>query len=129
MSANQAAAQKVPQQIMAAWADHNADAFADVFTEDATLILPGNLFLKSREEIRSHMKSAFAGPYKGTRVFGEPVNVRAISNDVTVLTTQGGVLAPGETEVAPERAIWATWVVVATEAGPRLASYQNTPKI
>ena len=52
--ADQAAVAAIPQHVVAAWADHDADAFAGAFTEDGTLILPG-LFLKGREEIRSHM--------------------------------------------------------------------------
>ncbi|MFI6422877.1 SgcJ/EcaC family oxidoreductase [Streptomyces sp. NPDC050842] len=117
----------IPQHIVEAWADHDADRFAEVFTENATLILPGDVFLTSREEIRAFMRNAFSGPFKGTRVTGAPRSVRPLAPSVAVLVTQGGVLAPGDTEPTAARAIRATWVLVKEGADWRIASYQNTP--
>ncbi|MFJ7905546.1 MULTISPECIES: SgcJ/EcaC family oxidoreductase [unclassified Kitasatospora] len=122
-----AALRAVPERIVAAWAAQDADGFAEVFTEDATLILPGDVFLTSRQQIRAFMTQAFAGPFKGTRVTGEPVSVRPLAEDVAVLVTRGGVLAPGDAEVTAERAIRATWVLARQGADWRIASYQNTP--
>ncbi|MFJ6381070.1 SgcJ/EcaC family oxidoreductase [Kitasatospora sp. NPDC092039] len=122
-----AALRAVPERIVAAWAQHDADGFAEVFTEDATLILPGDVFLTGRQAIRAFMTQAFAGPFKGTRVTGEPVSVRPLAEDVAVVVTRGGVLAPGDTEVTAERAIRATWVLARQGGDWRIASYQNTP--
>ncbi|MFH9862923.1 SgcJ/EcaC family oxidoreductase [Streptomyces sp. NPDC017202] len=122
-----AALSAVPQHIVEAWAEHDADRFAEEFTENATLILPGDVFLTSREEIRGFMREAFSGPFKGTRVTGAPVSVRLLGPGVAALVTRGGVLAPGDTEPTPARAIRATWVLVQEGADWRIASYQNTP--
>ncbi|MFB7122057.1 SgcJ/EcaC family oxidoreductase [Kitasatospora xanthocidica] len=126
-AADVAALRAVPELIIAAWARHDADGFASVFTDDATLILPGDVYLTGREQIRAFMAQAFAGPFKGTQVTGEPQSVRPLADDVAVLVTKGGVLAPGDTEVTPERAIRATWVLARQGADWRIASYQNTP--
>ncbi|WP_169979417.1 MULTISPECIES: SgcJ/EcaC family oxidoreductase [unclassified Microbispora] len=122
-----AALREVPGRIVAAWAGNDADAFAAACTEDATMILPGDVFVSGREAIREFFKAAYAGPYKGTRVTGEPISVKFIGADAAVLVTRGGVLAPGETEVAPERAIRATWVLAKQDGTWLITAYQNTP--
>ncbi|MEU6405207.1 SgcJ/EcaC family oxidoreductase [Streptomyces sp. NPDC046985] len=122
-----AALRAVPTRIVEAWAQHDADRFAETFTEHATLILPGDVFLTSREEIRSYMSRAFTGPLKGTRVTGVPLTVRPLAADVAAVVTKGGVLAPGEREPSGERVIRATWILVREGTDWRIASYQNTP--
>lgn len=127
ISADQAAVREVPGRIMAAWAANDAEAFAAVFTEDATMILPGGVFVTGRDEIRSFMAAGYAGPYRGTRVFGEPVSVKFLGPDASVVITKGGVLAPGETEVAPERAVRAMWILRKQGDQWLITAYQNTP--
>lgn len=127
-AADQAAVAAVPQSIVKAWAEHDATAFADAFIENGTLVLPG-VFLTSRQEIGSFMAAAYESDLKGTRVTGSPVNVRFLSDTVCVLITEGGVLAPGETEPAKERAIRASWLLNKQDDGRwLLAAYQNTPR-
>lgn len=117
----------LPQRVVAAWANNDADAFAEVFTEDGSLILPG-IYKTGREQIRSFMADGFAGPYQGTRVTGQPLELRRLGESAAVLITEGGVLAPGETVVADERAIRATWVAEHRDGRWQLAAYQNCPR-
>ncbi|MFE6610161.1 SgcJ/EcaC family oxidoreductase [Amycolatopsis sp. NPDC057786] len=125
--ADKAAIAALTQKVIAAWAYHDADAFADVFTEDGTMILAGS-FADGREEIRAFLKDAYATNYKGTQVTGKPVSLRFLSADSAVLLTQGGVLYKGESEVADHNAIRASWTVARQDGEWRLAAYQNTPR-
>ncbi|MBA0125326.1 SgcJ/EcaC family oxidoreductase [Haloechinothrix sp. YIM 98757] len=113
--------------IIEAWSRNDAAAFAAVFTEDATMALPGS-YAKGQHEIEAFMAAGYAGPYRGSRVTGTPVDVRQLSDDLAIIVTEGGVLLPGETEVAAERAVRATWVVVRQPGGGwRIAAYHNAP--
>ncbi|RII07935.1 SnoaL-like domain protein [Streptomyces sp. YIM 130001] len=118
----------VPLKLVAAWAENDADGVADAFTEDGEMILPGDVYKTNREEIRSFMAAAYAGPFKGSGVTGQPVDVRFASDDVALIRTHGGILAPGETEIAPELAVRSTWVVVRQDGTWKLTSYQNSPR-
>jgi uncharacterized protein (TIGR02246 family) len=124
--AEQAAIAAVPARMITAWAAHDADAFADLFTEDGTMILPG-LYKKGRDEIRAFMAAEYAGRFKGTQVTGQPIDIKPLSADAVALLTQGGVLAPGETELSAEAAIRASWILVKRDGKWLLAVYQNCP--
>jgi uncharacterized protein (TIGR02246 family) len=115
-------------RLVAAWAQHDADGVANRFTKDGILILPGDVLKKGRDEIQAFMAAAYAGPFKGTRVVGKAVDVRFVSDDVALLRSHGGILAPGQTEIAPAMAVRSTWVVVKSESEWKLAVYQNSPR-
>lgn len=125
--ADQAAIAGVPERMVAAWAAHDADAFADLFVDDGTMMLPG-LYRKGRDEIREFMAGAYAGRYKGTRVTGKPLDIKPLGPDAVALLTEGGVLAPGETELSSAEAIRASWILVRRDGRWQLAVYQNCPR-
>lgn len=125
--ADKTAVSSLLQRVIKAWGEHDASAFAKVFTPDGTMVLPG-VYQKGREAIEAFMGAAFAGPYKGTRVTGAPLDLRPLGRDAAVVVTQGGVLAPGEEEVSDARAIRATWVAVRHQGEWTLAAYQNSPR-
>lgn len=47
---------------------------------------------------------------------------------MALLRTHGGILAPGEAEIAPELAVRSTWVAVKRDGEWLLAGYQNSPR-
>lgn len=116
----------VPQLIRAAWAANDADFFADVFTDNGSLLMQDNQ-LMSREEIRAFMADGFKGPYRGARVEGWPLTFTSLSDDAAMVVTQGGIILAGESEIAPEREIRAVWVIVAQDGRWRLLSHQSSP--
>ncbi|MFJ7219484.1 SgcJ/EcaC family oxidoreductase [Amycolatopsis sp. NPDC098790] len=118
----------LPLRLVAAWTENDGQGVADVFTEDGVLILPGDVLKRGRTEIADFMKAAYAGPFKGTGVTGAPVDVRFANDDVALLRTHGGILAPGATEVDPALAVRSTWVCVRIGGQWQLAGYQNSPR-
>lgn len=118
----------VPLRLVAAWAKNDAAAVANVFTEDGTMILPGDVHKRGRAEIRAFMAAAYAGPFKGSGVTGRPVDIRFVAEDCALVRTHGGILAEGETEIDPELAVRSTWVLVKRDDEWQLAAYQNSPR-
>jgi uncharacterized protein (TIGR02246 family) len=114
-------------QLSTAWSANDAEAFTNLFTDDGTLVLPGDVYLYGREAILGAMTLAYQGPYRGTGVTGTALSTRFIDSNTSVMITEGGVLAPGETEVSPQRAIRATWVCVNDGGTWKLSAYHNSP--
>ncbi|MBD3011173.1 SgcJ/EcaC family oxidoreductase [Streptomyces sp. 5-10] len=116
----------VLERLGAAWSELDARALADVFTADATMIAFGYL-RKGREEIATRMGEAFQGPYKGSRVVGDVLEVRLLGDSAAVAVVRGAVLTAGETEVTAENAIRSTWALVKQDGEWRVAAYHNSP--
>ncbi|GAA3126540.1 SgcJ/EcaC family oxidoreductase [Streptosporangium carneum] len=116
----------VPLRIRAAWESGDADAFADVFVDNGSLLV-GDTQLRGREEIRAYMAEGFAGPYRAARVVEEPVEVRLVAADVALAVTDGGILRDGETELAPGQAGRAMYVIVKQGQEWKLISHQTSP--
>jgi uncharacterized protein (TIGR02246 family) len=109
-----------------AWEAGDAEAFVADYTEDASVIQPG-VYEKDREEIRTNMAAAFAGPLNGSRVAARPVDVRFLAGDTAIVVSEDGIIFPGQDAVASERLVRATWVLVRRDGGWRIASYHNSP--
>lgn len=115
------------QRLSASWAAQDADAMAEFYAEDATVVLPGDNYLKGRPAIRAFMAGAFEGRWKDTHVFGIPQEIRSIGTDTCLVITRGGAHKPGATDVSATDAIRAIWVFVKRDGEWTIAAYENTP--
>lgn len=109
------------------WAKGDADTLVQAYSEDATVVLPGGVYLKGRDAIRTAMAGRFQDKWKGTRVVGVPQEVRPVGEGVVLMYTQGGAYEPGSSEVAVQDAITALWVFAKGEDGWAVVAYENTP--
>jgi uncharacterized protein (TIGR02246 family) len=109
-----------------AWEAGDADAFVADYTSDATVVQPG-VYKKDREEIRTTMAAAFAGPLSGSRATDHPSAIRFLTDDTAIVVSEGGIIFPGQDSVASEGLVRATWVLVRRDGNWRIASYHNSP--
>ncbi|UQX05376.1 SgcJ/EcaC family oxidoreductase [Streptomyces sp. RerS4] len=116
----------VPLRFRGTWDRGDADALADVFADNGSLLL-GDDQLQGREQIRARLTESFAGAYRGTRVVHDPVSVRFLADGVAVAVTEGGVVRADQDGPAPEDQVRAVWVVVKEEGDWKLFSYQTSP--
>jgi len=127
--ANAAAIAGVRQTLEAiyqAWADHDAQAFADLYVEDATIVLPGT-FHQGKQAIADYMQRGFSGPLKGSRGVDVAQSIRIIGTGAAVVVSKAGILMAGQTDLPIDRERIATWVLV--ENGNRwlVSAYSNSP--
>jgi uncharacterized protein (TIGR02246 family) len=127
MTDKDTAVRQILRDITAAWDSNDADAFAAHYLDDATVVLPGGVLHRNREEIRAFMAAGFDGPLKGTTGIDDPEIVRFAGSDVAVVVSRAGFLLPGETELPASRQRRATWTLVRGDGGWRVAAYTNTP--
>lgn len=109
-----------------AWSANDAEAFAALYSDDASVVLGGGTFLRGRTEIRDYMAAGFAGPLSGTKGADEAESVRVIGNGAIVVSRSGFRL-PGEDAVAPDRRRRATWTLARNDAGWQIEAYHNCP--
>ncbi|XVV00474.1 SgcJ/EcaC family oxidoreductase [Actinosynnema sp. CA-248983] len=116
----------VPLRFRGAWDSNDHEAIASIFAEDGVMVI-GDLALTGPQEIGAYLADVFAGGYKGSTLVEKPVEVRIIAPGVALAVLEGGVLLPGETEVAPERSSRATYVAARRNDEWKLINQQTSP--
>jgi uncharacterized protein (TIGR02246 family) len=113
-------------RIRAAWDANDADAFADMFVEDGSMLV-GDRQLMDREEIRTYMAAAFSGGYRGTKLAEEPIEIRLLTDSVALAVTDGGIVPDGADAVAPTDLVRGTWIIRKADGDWRIVSRQTSP--
>lgn len=108
----------------AAWAAHDATAFADLYADDATVVTAGT-YIQGKEQIRAFMVAGFDGPLRGTESTEQPQRIRFLAPDVAVVDSLGGYRPAGEAVVPPHLQRRATWVLARTGGDWLVESYHN----
>lgn len=111
-------------RMTAAWAAGDADAYAAEFTADASYVIYAGLSYFGRDAIRDIHVPVFEKWQKGTRLSMRVLDVRKLSDEIAVVTTEGGV---GKGRTIKHDKIQ-TFVLIDTAEGWRCAAFQNTKK-
>jgi uncharacterized protein (TIGR02246 family) len=114
----------VLDEIYAAWADNDADAFVAPYAERATAVLPGT-YLRNRDAIHATMAEVFAGPLKGSRASHEVQSVRFVGADAAIVISQGAIIPAGQTEPDAETSSLDTWVLSRQDGTWRVEAFHN----
>jgi uncharacterized protein (TIGR02246 family) len=124
----ESAALTAPLRARAAWDANDADAFADVFTENGSILVDDEQ-INGREAIRAFFTEAFAdgGALAGTRIITDPIEIKVLEPGVAVVLTDGGVLHGAETTVPQQQTVRGSWVTVREGEEWRLVSQQTSP--
>ncbi|MEU8118757.1 SgcJ/EcaC family oxidoreductase [Spirillospora sp. NPDC049024] len=125
MNSSETAVREVLGRLYEAWGDGDADAFADLYVDDATVVMPG-VFHQGRAAVRDYMAAAFDGPLKGSRAVDEPQDVR-VHGDTAIIVSRAGIVMAGEQEYPPERERLATWVLSRRDGRWLVSAYANAP--
>ena len=116
----------IPQQIVDGWNRADGDAVASVYADDGVLVAGHGVVTRGRKQIASYHEDLFATTNKGTRLTVEVRSVRFLDPKTVILQTEGGILWPGETTLAPRNRGIQSFVAVKQAAGWRVVLFQNT---
>jgi uncharacterized protein (TIGR02246 family) len=112
-------------KLVDAWNAGDADAYGELFTEDADYVTFFGLNMPGRVTITEGHRALFDGPLKGSKLDGggAPPKVRFLRPDVAVVVTGGG---SSVSDASAARDSTLTYVLVEESDGWRIASFQNT---
>jgi uncharacterized protein (TIGR02246 family) len=119
--------QELYHQLLEAWNNRNARAFADLFLQDGESIGFDGSQSIGNDEIFSHINPIFE--HHPTAKFVSKVkSVRLLSAEVALLRAIAGMVPPGQSDINPKVNTHHTLVVVKNDNDNwRIQLFQNTP--
>ncbi|MFF7232630.1 conserved hypothetical protein [Streptomyces sp. 2323.1] len=112
--------------LVAAWGRHDAQAYGELFTEDATYITFVGTLYQGRQDIVDSHRSLFAGFLKGTKLADEVLDIRFLGPDVAVVNGRGDTY---KSKRPPKLTKIQTYTLVRQHDGKwRIAAFHNTKR-
>ncbi|NUT95554.1 MAG: SgcJ/EcaC family oxidoreductase [Saccharothrix sp.] len=115
----------VLSELVDAWGRQDADAYGELFTEDATYVTFVGTRYQGRAEIVESHRVLFEKFLKGTRLADEVVDVRFLTPDTAVVTGRGDTY-----KGSPPRKLTKvqTYTLVRQDDRWRIAAFHNTKR-
>lgn len=126
VASDEAAIRALPGRIIQGWNQGNGKTIGEVYAADGTLVAGDGTVTKGREEIGAYHDRLFANYLKGTKLSVEVRNVRFLTPDIALMQTCGGILWPGEQQLAPGNDGIQSFVTVKQDGAWRVLLFQNT---
>ena len=114
-------------EVYAAWAAGDADAFVAPYSEHATAVLPGS-YLPDRSAIRATMAEVFAGPLNGSTGVHQVQSTRFPTAEVAIVISKSGIQFAGQASVAPETRSVDTWLLSRQDGSWRVEAFHSCPE-
>jgi len=118
------AVRAVLDEVYAAWADSDPDAFVAPYATDATAVHTG-VYMPNRDAIRATIDAVFAGDLKGSRGVHEVQSIRFLGADTAIVLSKGSIVFAGQAEAAPESRTLDSWVLCKHEGHWRVEAFHN----
>lgn len=113
------------QDLMQAWTDNDAAAYAALFTEDSDYVSYDGTRATGRAEHQRNHDKLFRGVLAGSALVGEVESVRFITPDVAVLHGTASVLMPWRSRLPERRLSRQTLVLARTPVAWRVSAIHN----
>jgi uncharacterized protein (TIGR02246 family) len=113
--------------VSSAWADADADAFANWYAADATAVLPG-FCLTGRDAIRATMSAVFAGALKGSRRIHEVQATRFVGDGTAIVISRSATAFAGQSEPPADKWDWGTWVIAEHDGRWVVEAFHGCPQ-
>jgi len=114
------------RELLEAWNARDAKAFAGCFSETALVVGYDGSQMSGRGEVESTLAKIFSDHPTASYV-AKIRSVRRLGPDVVMLHAVVGMVAPGQSDLIPERNAIQVITGQRDASGWRLASLQNTP--
>jgi uncharacterized protein (TIGR02246 family) len=114
------------QRMLDAWSAGNAQAYAALFAEDAHYLAFDGVDQRGRAAIEAAHRPLFERYLKGSRLIGELVDVRVLSEGVVLGHAIGSILDRGMQTPKPERLSSQTLVAIREGEIWRFVAFHNT---
>jgi uncharacterized protein (TIGR02246 family) len=119
-------AQTLYRQLIDAWNDQNAAAFANTFTPDAICIGFDGSQLIGKDQIQFSLTEIF-GNHPTASYYTLIREIREISSGVILLHANVGMVPPGKSDIDPAKNAIQCMVACFRDAQWKIVLFQNTP--
>ncbi len=121
-----ASAVELYTRLLEAWNARDADAFASLFTANASVVGFDGSQMDGTVQIASELQAIFAHHQTASYV-AKVREVRQLDSRTFLLRAIVGMTPPGKAELNPAVNAIQSLVIVESEAGQKIALLQNTP--
>ena len=117
---------KLYHQLLEAWNDRDADAYADLFATDATVVGFDGSQMEGAKEILTELRLIFSD-HVTARYVAVLKEIKDLAKGVIMLRAVAGMVPRGQSEIKSEQNAIQTLVVIKEEEQWKIELFQNTP--